>query len=67
MAILLHILTGLGLMVLGFIALTHSFQLTRLFGHNYYAEKYLGTGGTYGAWKLVGAILIIIGVIYLFK
>jgi uncharacterized membrane protein len=54
-------------MVLGFIALTHSFQLTRLFGHNYYAEKYLGTGGTYGAWKLVGAILIIIGVIYLFK
>jgi hypothetical protein len=65
--ILLRIIVSIGLFGLGLIALTHNFQLTRLFGHNYYAEKYLGTGGTYSMWKLIGVVLMIIGAIYLFR
>jgi hypothetical protein len=44
----------------------YNFQLTQLFGHNYYAEKYLGDGGTYLMWKLLGALVIVITVIYVF-
>ena len=67
MAILLKIvLVILGIGV-GTYAITHNYQLTRLFGYNDYAERYLGTGGTYSMWKLIGVILIIGSVIYLFR
>jgi hypothetical protein len=67
MEIIIRVAISIGSFVLGVIALTHNFQLTRLFGHNYYAEKYLGTGGTYNMWKLIGVIFMAGGVIYLFK
>lgn len=44
----------------------YNFQLTKLFGHNSLAERYLGDGGTYNMWKLLGIALIIISVIYVF-
>ena len=40
------VIVGIGA---GTYALSHNYQLTRLFGYNDYAERYLGTGGTYGA------------------
>jgi hypothetical protein len=44
----------------------YNFQLTKLFGHNSLAERYLGEGGTYSMWKLLGVALIIIAIIYVF-
>lgn len=44
----------------------YNFQLTKLFGHNSLAERYLGEGGTYSMWKLLGVALIIVSIIYVF-
>jgi hypothetical protein len=52
---------------LGVVFVKYNFQLTQLFGHNYYAERYLGDGGTYTMWKLFGAFLMIGVIIYLFR
>lgn len=41
----------------------YSYPMAQLFGHNPLAERYLGTGGTYTMWKLLG-ILVIIGTIW---
>lgn len=41
----------------------YSYPLTQLFGHNSLAERYLGTGGTYTMWKILG-LLIITGVVW---
>ncbi len=57
------LLAGFGL---GIAFIKYNFQLTRLFGHNSLAERYLGEGGTYSMWKLLGVALIIGAVIYAF-
>jgi len=49
----------LGGVVLGLLFLRYNFQLTQLFGHNEYAERFIGTGGTYTMWKGLGILLII--------
>ncbi|HUD20558.1 MAG TPA: hypothetical protein VMQ44_00615 [Candidatus Saccharimonadales bacterium] len=67
MAILLKIIVAILGVGAGTYALTHNYQLTRLFGYNDYAERYLGTGGTYSMWKLIGVVLIIAAVVYLFR
>jgi hypothetical protein len=46
--------------------LKYNFQLTKLFGHNSLAERYLGEGGTYSMWKLLGIGLIVAAIIYVF-
>lgn len=66
MAILLRILISLASFAVGVIVMTHSFQLVKIVGHTYYAERYLGEGGSYTMWKLIGVALIIGGIWYLF-
>lgn len=60
---LIVLVVGLGL---GTAFIRYNFQLTRLFGHNSLAERYLGEGGTYTMWKLLGVALIVGAVIYVF-
>jgi hypothetical protein len=38
----------------GMYVVANSYATTRLFGKMDFAEKYLGIGGTYTAWKLIG-------------
>ena len=45
----------------------YSYQMTHLFGHNSLAEQYLGNGGTYTMWKLLGLIIIIGTVWYVLR
>ena len=52
---------------LGIYVMRSNYQLTRLFGYNDLAERYLGVGGTYSMWKLIGAIIVIGPLIYLFS
>ena len=66
MAFLLRLIIGLVTSGVGLLLITHSFQLTQLFGHNSLAERYLGDGGTYSMWKLIGLILIIGAIWYVF-
>jgi hypothetical protein len=54
-------------LTLGTACLKYNFQLTRLFGYNSLAEKYLGDGGTYSMWRLIGVVVIIGSLIYVFR
>ena len=59
MAFLLKVLVlilGLGV---GTALLKYNYQMTHLFGHNSLAEQYLGNGGTYTMWRLLGIIVIL--------
>lgn len=47
---------------LGTLFVRYSYQLTQLFGHNSYAERYIGDGGTYSMWKLLGLVVIVVAV-----
>lgn len=66
MGILLKIVVlilGLGV---GTALIKYSFQLTQIFGHNSLAEQYLGNGGSYTMWKLIGIVLIFGTIVYVF-
>lgn len=39
--------------------------IVREIGHNATAEKYLGGGGSYLMWSLIGLFIIILGFLYL--
>ncbi len=39
--------------------------IVREIGHNATAEKYLGGGGSYLMWSLIGLLIIILGFLYL--
>ena len=67
MGILLKIavlILGLGV---GTALVKYSFQLTQIFGHNSLAEQYLGNGGSYTMWKLLGLIIIFGSIWYAFR
>ena len=66
MAILLKVLVlVIGLMA-GILFIVYSYPLTQLFGFNSLAERYLGSGGTYTMWKLLGLVVIAGTVWYVF-
>jgi len=60
----LILILGLGV---GTGLIKYSYQMTHLFGHNSLAEQYLGNGGTYTMWKLLGIITIIGVMVYVFR
>jgi len=66
MAILMRLLVAVVGLVGGSLLLTHSYQLTHLFGYNSLAERYLGNGGTYSMWKLIGVLSILGSLWYAF-
>jgi len=47
--------------LVGVLFVVKSDYFVRLFGHNELAERYLGGGGTYWFWKLLGLALIVLG------
>ena len=66
MGILLKIailILGLGV---GTALIKYSYQLTQIFGHNSLAEQYLGNGGSYTMWKMLGLIIIFGSIWYVF-
>lgn len=66
MSILVRFLVLIFGVAFGVLCVKYSYQATQLFGHNEYAEKYLGSGGTYSMWKLLGLIIIIGTIWYAF-
>ena len=40
-------------------------KIARLFGKSDLAEKYLGSGGTYNMWILIGVVTMILGLLVL--
>ncbi|MCA9388868.1 hypothetical protein KC644_03875 [Candidatus Berkelbacteria bacterium] len=48
----------------GFALIRYAEVLVRTFGHADWAEKYLGSGGSYTVWKIAGILVIIFGFLY---
>ena len=55
-----RILITIVMIVLGVCMLKWSEPLTNMFGRNDLAERYLGTGGTYNMWKIIGIIFVVV-------
>lgn len=51
----------------GFVAIIYSKWITDNTGRIEFAEHYLGRGGTYSMWKIIGVLLIIGGFWLLFN
>lgn len=66
MVIILKILALVGGIVGGVLMMRYSYQLTQIFGYNSLAERYLGSGGTYTMWKLLGVFAILLAIWYVF-
>lgn len=57
---------GLIWVLIGFGLIRYCFQITNFFGHIPWAEEHLGGGGTYTLYKLVGAGIILLALLYMF-
>jgi hypothetical protein len=60
---ILVLILGLGF---GVALIKYNYQITHLFGHNSLAEQYLGSGGTYTMWRLLGIVVILVTLWYVF-
>lgn len=58
MDIILRILALIIGLPLGIALIKYSYQITQVLGHNSLAERYIGEGGTYTMWKLLGLVVI---------
>ncbi len=58
----MQILYALLAMLLGFLIEVYTHTLVRTFGHLDWAERYLGPGGSYTAWKIAGLLCIGFGI-----
>jgi len=50
---------------IAFLILLYTEPLVRMIGKMSWAERYLGMGGTYTAWKIIAIVLIFGSLIYL--
>jgi hypothetical protein len=54
------------MMVIGILAMKYTVQISRVTGPLDFAEKYFsGAGGTYAWWRLVGFVIMLIGLLWL--
>lgn len=50
---------------LGIFFLVKTERIVFTVGHNDWAERHLGSGGTYSMWKVIAILVIIFGVLFL--
>ena len=58
-------LIALVLIGIGYGCIRYYFELTRMFGRIEFAERYLGVGRTYLAWRMLGVLFILAAAILL--
>lgn len=52
-------------LVLGYLMIKYRERIVRTVGKNDLAERYLGMGGTYNMWVILGAIVMVVGTMIL--
>jgi hypothetical protein len=52
---------------ISYLGLVKTLQMAHLFGKMGWAEKYLGEGGSYTVWKIIGVVAPIAAMIYAFS
>lgn len=65
MLIIYRLLLFIIFVAFGIYFIIRSEPMVRLFGRNDLAERYLGSGGSYNFWKLLGIVFIILGALFL--
>ena len=63
---LIRILVGLIGVPVGYYMLRYKDRIVINFGKMDWAERYLGAGGTYNAWVLIGILVIVGSVLFMF-
>lgn len=63
--VFVKILIFIACVVLAILILKFTEPIVRVFGKMEFAERYLGMGGTYTAWKLIALLLIVGSLVYL--
>ena len=63
----MKILIFIALITLGFVCVIYAKWITDNTTRFDFAEKFLGMGGTYNMWKLIGVVLIAFSFYYLIK
>jgi hypothetical protein len=66
MSLFASIFWGLVLIVVGVAMIKYNRQITNSFFRSQAAEKYMGAGGSYLLWLMIGLVLVVIGIISLF-
>lgn len=66
MDIVVRILVLIIGLLAGVACMRYNYQLTRLFGYNDYAERFLGDAGTYSMWRILGVVIILGSLYYTF-
>ena len=62
--IIANIFLGVIVTALGVVVLKYNFQLVGMTGNVGFAERYLGAGGTYLLYKMIGVVMVIGGLMY---
>jgi len=62
----MHYIIGIIGVAAGIYYLKYSFQIANFTGSIGFAERYLGSGGTYLLHKIIGLLIIVISVLYAF-
>ncbi len=60
------ILIGVLVIAFSIYVLARTERFVRLIGHSPWAERYLGSGGTYTMWRVGAIIIIILAIVYMF-
>ena len=58
MGVFTRVILLIGSVVLAYYMVKFRVNLVRIIGKNYYAEKYLGSGGTYTMWVFLAIALV---------
>lgn len=68
--VFLRILIFVGSILIGVLILKYTERIVDTVGHSDWADRYLGFGGgggTYTMWKIIGLLVIIVGVVISIK
>jgi hypothetical protein len=60
-----RIIVFVAALAVGIFFLSYTERIVNFIGHNSWAEKYLGAGGSYTMWRILGVIVMIMGFLYL--
>jgi len=63
--VLVKIIIFIVFFALGIFFMVRTENIVRTIGHNSLAEKYLGPGGSYLMWRIIGTIVILMGFLFL--
>lgn len=58
---------GIVWIVIGLVLIKYAYTLVGFFGHIPWAEQHIGGGGTYTLYKIVGVVVIVLAMLYMFN